>query len=289
MLSVLPLKQYDDETREFLNIALRGLLSHYGDPFGFVELAFKIDTDPVELLQTAPGLIDTLEVSGHLKKGTLLEDDAFVFVAIIHDLISVLARARAGDEVAGMQIKAVEKLLEPEKYELPVTVIQELLEKHHTRPALARGWAIRSLMGRLSWGVEPGKPGKSVLEGRVKLTSILHLRKERTYWPQYSQWRSAYEVALEHWPKRGAPTLKSLAIKVYLKQLQNEGFTTLSEASLENDLQELTEWDKTHAEENSRYLGVKIFNAGGEVIHLPWQPYSEGWKQSGHYEQNKNL
>ena len=286
-MSIIPLKEYDKETRELLNLALQGLLSHYGHPFSFVTMAFKIDSDPVELLQTAPGITQTLVAAGHLKKGTLLEQDGWVLATILDHLVSTLARARSGDEFAGRQIQAVGKLLEPEKYDLPMAAIDELLDKHHTRAPLARGWALRSLMGKLSWGVEPSQPGMSVLEGTIRLTSNERLKGEKTYWKEYGEWRSAYEVALEHWPKRGAPTLKSLAIKVYLRQLSNEGFTNVSEGSLEKDLRELEEWDKTHAQENKRYLGVKVFNAGGDPIHLPWQEYSEGWKLSGHYEHNK--
>lgn len=266
-----------------------GLLSHYGHPFSFVTMALEIDSDPVELLQTAPGITEVLEAAGHLKKGSLTEEDGWVLATILDELISTLALARSGDEFAGKQIQAVGKLLEPEKYDLPMSVIEELLEKHHTRAPLARGWALRSLMGRLSWGVEPSKPGKSVLEGTVRLTSSKHLRNQTTYWREYGKWRSAYEVALEHWPKRGAPTLKSLAIKVYLRQLWNEGFTNISEGRLVDDLKELAAWDKTHVDENKRHGEVLIINAGGENIHLPWQPYSEGWKRSGHYEKNKEL
>jgi hypothetical protein len=112
--------------------------------------------------------------------------------------------------------------------------------------------------------------------------------RETTYWHEYGEWRSAFDVAREHWPKRGAPTLKSLAVKVYLAQLQKEGFTTISEASLENDLQELAEWDKTHAEENERALQLLIFDHDGPNLHLPWHPYSEGWKRSRHYGQNQD-
>jgi len=287
MPGAIPLKEYNEETRELLNLALRGLLSHYGDPFGLVIGAFGIDSDPVELLQTAPGLTETLMAAGYLKKGKLAEEDGWVINSILDDLISTLAEARSGDEFAKKQIRAIEKILEPEKYDLPVTALDELIEKHHTRAPLARGWALRSLMGKLSNAVEPSQPGKSVLEGTVRLTSAKRAKDETTYWREYGEWRSAYDVALEHWPKRGAPTLKSLAIKVYLRVLWNEGFTNISEGRLEKDLRELEEWDKTHAEENKRYLGVRIHNAGEPNIFLPWQEYSEGWKKSGHYERNK--
>lgn len=149
-MSIIPLQEYDKETRELLDLALQGLLSHYGHPFSFVTTAFKIDSDPVELLQTAPGITQTLVAAGHLKKGTLSEQDGRVLATILDHLVSTLARARSGDKYAVKQIRAIEKLLEPEKYDLPVAAIDELLDKHYTRAPLARGWAIRSLMGKLS-------------------------------------------------------------------------------------------------------------------------------------------
>ncbi len=141
-------------------------------------------------------------------------------------------------------------------------------------------------MRRLSWGVEPNKPGQSVLEGNVRLTDSKFLEKaESTFW-HGSRENGNFPLK---WPlnigtQGGEPGLKSLAVKVYLKQLQKEGFTTISEASLAGDLQELAEWDKTQ-EPLRRW--ILIFNAGGKNIRLPWQDYSEGWKHSRHYEQNK--
>jgi hypothetical protein len=283
---VLPLKEYPEEARELLNVALEGLLQHFGHPFGFIIGALDIDSDPVEVLQTAPGILWVLMAAGHLKKGTLSDDSAGWLAGLIKDLVSTLIQSDAGDGFAKKRIQAIDKLLDHERYGgIPLTVVEELLEKHHTPPALARGLALRELMRKLAWGVEPSKAGQSVLKGKVRLTNSKFLKNETTFWPQYGERRSAYDVALEHWPKRGAPTLKSLAIKEYLKQLQKEGFTTISEASLGSDLQELAEWDKTQGQQPRRSL--LIHNAGGKNIRLPWQDYSEGWKQSGHYEQNK--
>ncbi len=282
----LTAKRIPEEARQLLNIALEGLLQHFGHPFGVIIEGLDIDSDPVELFQTAPGIIDVLEAAGHLKKGTLSERSAGWLAGLIDDLVNTFVESDAGDEFAKKRIEVIAKLLDPETYGggIPLTVVEELLEKFHTPPALARGLALRDLMRRLSWGVEPNKPGQSVLEGNVRLTDSKFLKRETTFWHEYGEWKTAYEVALEHWPKRGAPTLKSLAVKVYLKQLQKEGFTTISEASLAGDLQELAEWDKTQ-EPLRRW--ILIFNAGGKNIRLPWQDYSEGWKHSRHYEQNK--
>jgi hypothetical protein len=282
---VLPLKEYPEEARELLNIALEGLLQHYGHPFDVILRGLHIDSDPVELFQTAPSIIGVLQAAGHLKKGTLSERSAGWLEALIDDLVKTFVNSDAGDEFAKKRIEVIAKLLDPETYGggIPLTVVEELLEKHHTPPALARGLALRELMRKLAWAVEPNKAGQSVLEGTVRLTNSKFLKNETTFWHEYGEQKSAYDVALEHWPKRGAPTLKSLAVKVYLKQLQKEGFTTISEASLASDLQELAEWDKTQEPRRS----VLIHNAGGKNIRLPWQDYSEGWKQSGHYEQNK--
>lgn len=288
MISPIRPREYSAEERELLNLVLRDLLSIYGEPFGVITHVTQTDADPVELLQNAPGIIDVLEAAGHYKKGSLSRDSALWLQTLIDQLVSTLVRKDAGDEFAEKQIEAVQKLLDPETYGgIQITVLEELIQKHHTRPALARAWAIRSLMGRLSWGVEANTPGAGVLDGKIKLTTSEHLKKETTYWHEYGEWRTAYDVASDHWPKRGAPTLKSLAVKVYLKQLEREGFTTISEASLEGDLQELAEWERRHPKEIEQATELLIFNLGGPNQGLPWMPYSEGWKRSGHYEQNK--
>jgi hypothetical protein len=230
-------KRFDvDENRDLTNEILKAALRMYGDPFGFVTAAFQIEADPLDLLQNAPGITQVLEAAGRIRKGTLLEVDGHTLADIIDELLPVLEQARAGDEFAEKRILAIFKLLAPEMYDLPMTAVEQILEKYYTRAALARGWEIRKLMGTLSLGVEPSKPGKSVLEGTVRLTSSPALMQRKTYWREYKKMRSGYEVALEHWPKRGAPTLKSLAVKVYLTRLRSEGFTTISEASLEEDL-----------------------------------------------------
>lgn len=95
--------------RVLTNQIIKAALSGCGDPFGFVTAAFKIDADPLELLQTAPGLIHTLSAGGHLKKGTFLGEDADALAAILDKLISVLAHARSGDEFASKRVQAIEK------------------------------------------------------------------------------------------------------------------------------------------------------------------------------------
>lgn len=288
MLSPIKPHKYSKKERQLLNDVLEDLLSIYGHPVSVIKHRLQIDVDHVELFQNAPGIVEVMEAAGHYLKGTLPKQQAIWFANLIDDMLATLVRANTGNEFARKQMEVVEKILDPQRYGgIPVTVLEELITKHHTRPALARAWAIRSLMGKLSWGVESTKSPPNVLEGKIKLTDSEFLKKETTYWHQYGAWRSAYDVALEHWPKRGAPSLKSLAIKVYLAQLRKEGFTTISEATLESDLQELAEWDKAHAKENEHATQLLIFNADGPNQHLPWHPYSEGWKRSAHYEQNK--
>jgi len=286
-LSAIRPQKYSKKEREFLNEVLEHLLSIYGHPFSVAAHHAGVESDPVEMLQNAPGIVSLFEAAAHYKKGTLSRNSALWLVTLLDHLVSTLVKSDAGDELAKKQMEAVAKLLEPKRYELPETAIDDLLEKHHTKPALARAWRIRWLMGKLSWGVMASKEGQNVLEGKIKLTTSRHMQRETTYWPEFEAWRSAYDVAREHWPKRGAPSLKSLAVKVYAGILEREGFTTINEASLENDLQLLAEWDKTHIEENERSMQVVIFNLGGPNIWLPTQPFSEGWKRSGHYEQNK--
>lgn len=83
-------------------------------------------------------------------------------------MVELLVRASAGDALAECQLKAAHKMIHPETYEVPRTVIEELAGNYHTKPTLARGFALRHLMGALSWIVEPDGE-HDVLSGPVRL------------------------------------------------------------------------------------------------------------------------
>jgi hypothetical protein len=230
--------------------------------------------DPQELLEQlsdAPGSFDLLIIDHLIDKGELDPKYHEIAEEIVYVLVHLIADAGSGDEDASDQLKAIEKLTRPEKYELPRSKIKELVEKYHTRPQLARGWELRRLMSGLSFAVEPVRTDKPVsIDSQVRL--LKKPKPDDRYW---------WERARKHWKPRS--TLQSLAIRIYLARLEDEGITDASDASitertLKRDLAEVRMWEQTtHPTERSKrgesWGGSLTFSS-----RLEWAAFSEGWK-----------
>jgi hypothetical protein len=188
---------------------------------------------------------------------------------IVSRLAFLVMLAEFGDEKSATRIKAVEKVLSPEKYDLPHSKIEELVDRYETSPPLARGWELRRLMSQLASVVQPQKKGGAFTE-----TQPISLIDDP---PDYLA--HVAELARRHWKQN--TTLQSLAIRIYLKQLQEKGVTDAGEAitdrSLKRDLARVREWESTASEDEKRRRGqYKGFSLSGDPI--TWYEFSEGWK-----------
>jgi hypothetical protein len=140
-------------------------------------------------------------------------------------------------------------------------------------------------MGELSWVVEPAREeAASVLDGPIRLADHIHAQGSTLFDPISKKYISASKVAAKHW-SRGI-TLKTLAIRVYLDELQRQGFEGIDERSLKRDLKEVEDWESTLPEDR-RNWGVLVVTFGKPNIHLPVGEYSEGWKQRKRAKQAK--
>jgi len=275
-----PIKPYDfGEDRETVNQILVAIFSHTGYPFdlaagGREELK---NIDPLYMLQNAPGLLHVFTVAAYVKKGKLSRKEEGWMDRIIEGLFPILIRAFQGDEAAETQLKAIDKLIYPDTYELPKTIIEDLAERYHTRAPLARGWRVRELMGGLSRVVKPARSeAKNILDGAVKLRDESQCKGNTIYIQSLKKRVSTYETAKKHW-KRGV-TLQNLAIRVYLEDLQAQGFEGIDERTLKRDLKEVEKWEET-LPSDQRQWGVLVVTPGKDNVHLPVGNYSEGWKQ----------
>jgi hypothetical protein len=187
---------------------------------------------------------------------------------IIHELVRIAFRAEKGDEKAANQLKVLHKVAHPFSYELPATVIKKLADSYHISPHLARGWSVRDLMVKLSFVVEPTRLDRSVLDGPVKLTTReLHTVN-----------RKLHAKAKKHIHTN--TTLQSLAISLYLEELDKEGIT-LNPNQIKADLRKLKEWETVNLKEDSPHY-ILLWNRPGEYppASLPPIPiYSNGWKR----------
>src|SRR5438132_11871239 len=79
---------------------------------------------------------------------------------LVDGLVEVIRKSCSGDARASIQLKAIEKVIRPGKFDLPQNKIEEVANKYETIPQLARGWELTSLMSSLSYVVEPLHKGR---------------------------------------------------------------------------------------------------------------------------------
>lgn len=282
------IKPYDfGEDREIVNEILVAAFSSSGYIFdvaagGRDELG---TVDPLYMLQHAPGLLEVFTMAALVKKKQLSGNEEGWFGRVVEGLVPILIRSFQGDEDAKTQLKAIDKLLYPKIYELPKTVIKDLVERYHTRPALARGWRIRKLMGGLSRVVKPARAdAANILDGAVVLDESEN-KGHTIYSLVFKKQVPAHELAKRHW-MRGV-TLQNLAIRIYLEELQTLGFEGIDERALKRDMKEVEKWEQTLPPER-RNWGILVVTKGKPNVHLPAEEYSDGWMRRKRGKSYKN-
>lgn len=231
----------------------------------------------LEIVRQTPGVFSLLVLSAVIfGDADLHEDTESKYHRLTEDLISGLAivieRAAEGDERAAIQLKAIEKLIKPEKFDLPLNKIKELLiDRYETSPMLARGWELRRLMSGLLSVVEPVKSGRP-----GSINEPIRLIKSPVYW----YYKSLWELAQKHWKPKA--TLQSLAIRIYLEDLQDAGVTgegaeTITDRTLKRDLASVRKWERDTDEDEKRRRGSYKGEAWSDSP-ITWFDFSEGWK-----------
>lgn len=231
--------------------------------------------DPQELLENlsdAPGAFDLLIIDHLIDKGEL--DNAYHYRVeeIVDALVQIACDAGTGDERATNQLRLIEKIIHPEKYELEATKIAELAGRYETPPQLARAWELRRLMSGLATVLEPVDQSKTPsVDDRVRLI----IRKPKSRHELYY-----WERAKKHMKRNS--TLQSLAIRIYLEYLQDEGLTddeSITERTLKRDLAKAREWENTTTEEQRRRRGHSFGQGFRYGPRIDWYDFSEGWKE----------
>jgi hypothetical protein len=228
----------------------------------------KLDLSAVgKYMLNMPGGFECFITSRWAEIGKIKEEDAALFGEFVVELFSIVLRAAyAEDSLAPLQLKAIEKIARPAKYELTLTDIEKLAATDKARPAIARAMELRDIMSRLVWVVAPAKGGKCEPDTVIKLISGVPPR----------HLKETYKLAEKYW-KRGT-TLQALAIRAYLAQLQDEGVLDenekgINEDSLKDDLAAAKRWEAAHLNAPHRQ--------GLGYSHTPMQvyEYSQRWKQ----------
>jgi hypothetical protein len=260
------------EVREAINAALRDILATQGwgastwdAVIEYLRTDFDIETDLLELAQNALCLIRVFQAGAFIRHGVIGRQTGNTVSEIIDKLISLAVQAEKGDEKASNQLAVLHKVAHPSSYDLPSTVIKKIADSYHTSPHLARAWDVRDLMLELSYVVEPTNFNRSVAEGPVRLAQRgKHEHPMRAKAEKFINTHS---------------TLQSLAIAIYLDQLDAEGIT-LNAGQIKTDLRKLKEWESVHLKDAPYTL--PLWERAGEYprASLPAIPiYSQGWKR----------
>ncbi len=223
-----------------------------------------VELNDNDVEQAAYDIATALQLVAYSRKKKLGFKEKISFRRFTRDLLHLFLQAHAGNTKAHSQIKAIEKLIYPEKHDLGFSVINELANHYRPNPSRARGYQIRHLM---AWALpfveslllENNDPTK----GQIRLRSNLpdHMR---------NVW--GFSDIVENLKPRS--TLQSLAISMYFSRLQREGFDSITKENLRRDLRNLQEWEKGNP---ISAVTDNMFVA--DRADLPVRFYSEEWKQ----------
>jgi hypothetical protein len=226
------------------------------------------DAQIVTCVNNTPGALDIILVRGIIDTTTIYDG---MLGDILLGLSEVLMKALySQDGSATDQLRALQKIVYPEKYELPFSKIKQLVSQYETSPHLARGWELRRLMSWVAPVLEPVRSDKPLAPDQpVRLTES----------PR-PQLLDRLETVKKHL-KRGS-TLQSIAIGIYLEQLSEMGITdgkaVITSVTLKRDLAKVREWDETHSLEEKRRRGYTPGYPLGGDDKLAWCDHSDGWK-----------
>lgn len=242
------------------------------EEFEYVKADGSIDGEKLlALVTSAPGASSLMQLNIVIKGSNDSRKYHDIAKTLVKGLTRVIAMAAFyGDAQANTQLKAIEKLIKPAKFELPISKIQELVDRYETSPQLARGWALLKLMSSLSWFVKPLRTDRPFSPDQP---IVVRDTKEVPDQPELMK------VIRQYWKPN--TTLQSLAICAYLRSLQREGTTsgdeTINERTLKRDLARVREWEQL-ADENEKQRRGREFGQSLGDNPIFWCDYSEGWK-----------
>jgi hypothetical protein len=113
----------------------------------------------LDVIYMTPGLDQIVEIYNLEKVGQIDSGQAYYFRGLIIGLVDAFKRAIDGDEIANLQVIAVQKMIFPEIFNLTRTDVEDIANRDSSYggnfAARARGYAIRRWMSWLSFVVEP--------------------------------------------------------------------------------------------------------------------------------------
>jgi hypothetical protein len=190
----------------------------------------------------------------------------------IKKMFVVVLLAAKGDEVSQMQLTAIEKLAEAGKYEVPESLMRKLVACQ-TNPRLARAWELHALMDALYYVVEWKNP-----HGPHLPTEPVVLKSDPSKCYGFSP---LLEIARKHWVN--SASLQSLAMRIYLTQLEEKTDAVVDERTLRRDLARMRRWERDSGEDEKIRHNLHT----SKNVPITWCDYSEEWKKQKKTKQQK--
>jgi hypothetical protein len=178
------------------------------------------------------------------------------YLALMMDMMAELTgRALKGEEQALLQIRAAHRMLCAETFGLEAPHIKQVAEMDKTKsgkdaPALSRAYDVRILMSRLSAVVEPKSEGE-----RLNPSSTVKLREK----PMTEHDAPLMQAVKERFVHRNM-TLQSLAIRIYLDNLEKAGIETKGYGEIEKDLRIAKKYDHEYSPDNSAWQPRYVYD-----------------------------
>jgi hypothetical protein len=185
----------------------------------------------------------SVRIEAFIEVGLITGVEASMIAEFTTDLIDLVAHAKYyPDSTSAEQIQVIHKLLQPHVYEMPPTVIKELAKKYQGVPAHNRAAAIRAIMWRIARALQPASGDvESVLIGSAILKQAVKVRPLESVELLPDQAAAVHAEVTRHWKPN--VTLQSLAIRIYLDELEKQGVQGVDAARLRADLRALAAWE----------------------------------------------
>lgn len=219
-------------------------------------------------VHNAPGLTAAAYLYEMEQAGRITNVGADYLAFMIDKLAELAGRALAGEEKALLQIQAAHRMLCAEVFNLEIPHIKQVAEMDRTKSgknaaALSRAYDVRILMSRLSSVVEPKNEGE-----RLSPSSAVKLREKPMLEDDADLWRMVRDRFLHK-----NMSLQSLAIKIYVDNLEKAGITTKGYGEIGKDLRIAKRHDHEYSPNNSIWQLRYVF--GGDP--LPIQIIANSW------------
>jgi hypothetical protein len=225
----------------------------------------------LDVLYMAPGLDSVIEIYALEKDGHINSDQAYYMRNLIIGLGDILKRAIDGDELAELQLMAVQKMIFPEIFNLMRTDVEKVANRdlsHHggSFAARSRGYAIRQWMSCLSFVLEPKRAGEWMApEIYVRLRP-----REKCTRQDY------YEIADELCRRYKKTTLQSLAIRAFQLELGRSGATIPAYEDLKRDLKIVAEFDHEYSEDSRMWGLMPVYHGKPLIVKAMAEPWRKG-------------